>query len=388
MVAHLIRPRNWNKLAGTGIQFMHCYSQPLCTPSRVQIMTGQYNFRNYTGWGTLDLHQRTFGDVMKKGGYATCLSGKWQLKGDLNAPQKAGFDEYCFWNIGSGFAAIKGSRYANPTIYQNGKKLKNLENKYGPDVFCEFATRFITKHRNDPFFVYYPMVLPHRPFRPTPDSLINSENTGASERSSNQNFADMVAYVDKIVGCIVDKLDTLGIRENTLILFTTDNGTHEQIVSKLGKVSIRGGKGQTTDAGTRVPLIANWKGHTPEGMISNDLVDFTDFLPTVAELGDIPLSTVIPIDGVSFFPQLLGKQENPREWVFCSFNPKKSGYSNKEIRFARDQRWKLYDSGQLFDIKNDPLESHPVSKNNQTPKATSARQKLQKALASYQHVEY
>jgi len=370
-------------IARSGIQFMHCYSQPLCTPSRVQIMTGQYNFRNYKKWGTLDLEQRTFAHVMKQGGYTTCLSGKWQLGGGVDGPSKAGFDDYCFWNLGSGFADIKGSRYANPTLYENGKILEGLEGKYGPDIFCDFILKFIEKNKDKPFFVYYPMVLVHTPFQPTPDSQMKSWNDPDSIKNSAKYFVDMVAYMDKIVGRITAGLDALGLRENTVLLFTGDNGTDRRITSKLGKVTIHGGKGNTTDAGTRVPFIANWKGQTPEGVISNDIIDFSDFFPTLADLGELILTEDIPVDGVSFAPQLHGQKGNPREWMFCSYNPKKSDFPDKEIRFSRDQRFKLYGDGRMFDISSDPLERHPITKKSEGKEAAKAKQKLQKALEIY-----
>jgi arylsulfatase A-like enzyme len=132
----------------------------------------------------------------------------------------------------------------------------------------------------------------------------------------------MVAYADKIVGRIVKALDELGLREETLLLFTGDNGSPRGINSTMGQKVIKGGKGYTTDAGTHVPLIANWKGTIPVGQTCEDLVDFTDFLPTLLQISgaEFPLDTVL--DGRSFVPQLLGKIGNPRDWIFCHYDPK------------------------------------------------------------------
>jgi arylsulfatase A len=124
-------------LARTGMRFDNCHSQPLCTPSRVKIMTGRYNFRNYTRFGHFDFKEKTFAHVLKSAGYATCIAGKWQLMGRGAAgPYDAGFDEYCLWHMEDAFAR-KGSRYHSPKIIKNGELMNGLEGKYGPDVFCD-----------------------------------------------------------------------------------------------------------------------------------------------------------------------------------------------------------------------------------------------------------
>lgn len=323
-----------DELARTGVRFEHCYAQPLCTPSRVQIMTGKYNFRNYTVFGSLDPKETTFAHIMQNCGYATCVAGKWQLYGGAEAtgsyPDKAGFDEYCLWQVKD-----RGARYANPTVLLNGKLHRDIKGKYGPDVFCDFITDFVERHKKRPFFVYYPMVLTHAPFEPTPDS--KDWNT-KGRRNNKKNFADMVAYMDKIIGRIIRKLDELGLRENTLLLFTGDNGTPRSIASKLTDRVLEGGKGLTTDAGTHVPLVASWKGTAPKGKVCGDLVDFTDFLPTLAEAVGAELPRERVVDGRSFLPQLRGEKCLPRDWVFCYYNPKMKNRKRPLKIFARDKR--------------------------------------------------
>lgn len=368
-------------LAKRGMLFEHCYSQPLCTPSRVKIMTGQYNFRNYTNFGVLDPKQKTFGHLLQGCGYATCVVGKWQLYGSVDQsekvrgtgslPQQAGFDEYCLWQVKN-----RGSRYKNPIVVQNGKDLEGLESKYGPDVFTDYAIDFIERHKSRPFFLYFPMALVHNPFVPTPDS------DGWDMKKQNKNnkyFADMVRYMDKIVGRIVEKFDELGLRKNTLVIFVGDNGTNRNIKSKMqdGQI-IQGDKGNTTDAGTRVPLIASWPGVIPEGKVCGDLVDFSDFVPTFAELTGASAAKSMILDGQSFLPQLRGEKGKPRKWIFCHYEPKWLGRQNA-VRFVRDKRWKLYDNGNLFDIPSDVLEKNP---NPKSPEAASARKRLQAVLNS------
>jgi len=368
-----------NELARTGVRFNHCYSTPLCTPSRVQIMTGKYNFRNYTEFGNLKPGEVTFGHLLQAAGYITCVAGKWQLAGHYKGsnykgmgtyPGDAGFDEYCLWQIDS-----LGSRYWNPVINRNGRVIKNLKDKYGPDIFCEYINEFIKRNRKNPFFVYYPMVLTHAPFVPVPDIETQAEERN---KGNKRNFAGMVTYMDKIVRRIVKNLDELGLRENTIIIFTGDNGTPRGIESRMGKNSVTGGKGETTDAGTHVPLIINWKGTAPMGAVSDNLIDFTDFLPTLLESANIQMPGGFFTDGRSFFPQILGNQGNPRKWIFCHYDPKWSKWTLK--RFVRDKRWKLYHDGRLFDIGIDPLEENPITPGQMNGETYEVKKRFQVIL--------
>jgi arylsulfatase A-like enzyme len=370
-------------LAKEGMRFEHCYSQPLCTPSRVKIMTGQYNFRNYTNFGILDPKQKTFGHLLQGCGYATCVVGKWQLYGSVDQsaavrgkgslPAQAGFDEHCLWQVKN-----RGSRYKDPIVVQNGRNLEGLKGKYGPDIYTNYAIDFIERHKTKPFFLYFPMAIVHNPFVPTPDS---EDWENKKHKNDNKYFADMVTYMDKIVGRIVNKADELGLRENTLVIFTGDNGTNRNIKSKMsnGQV-IQGDKGNTTDAGTRVPLIARWPGAVPAGRVCRDLVDFSDFVPTFAELTGASPSEGMVLDGQSFLPQLRGKKGKPRKWIFCHYDPKWLG-RKEAVRFVRDKRWKLYDNGDLFDVPTDMLEQNP---NPSGPVAAAARKRLQAVLDSVQ----
>jgi len=369
-----------DELARTGIRFSHCYAQPLCTPSRVQIMTGRYNFRNYTQFGMLEPKERTFAHMLKAAGYATCAVGKWQLwrKGKGTLPEQAGFDDHCLWQV-----KTKGRRYWHPRIQVNGKLHKEMTAKYGPDVFADHACAFIEKNKDRPFFLYYPMVLTHSPFPPTPDSGVTPptpERAGKNGKggSDKKYFVDMVAYTDKMVGRIVKKLDALGLRENTLILFTGDNGSPRNITTKMHNGQIRGGKGNTNDAGTRVALVANWSGAIPAGRVCEDLVDFSDFMPTLAEVGGGKPPAGVTLDGRSFLPQLRGQTGNPREWVLCHYDPKWGKW--KFSRSARDKRYRLYHDGRLFDTVQDVLEKKPIPAGQGSAEAEAARRKLQKVL--------
>jgi arylsulfatase A-like enzyme len=368
---------NLDSLAETGIRFDHCYSQPLCTPSRVQIMTGRYNFRNYKMFGYLDLSELTFGHVFKKAGYQTCIAGKWQLGNGIEGPFHAGFDEYCLWQIYSKIAGkdVRGSRYANPRIYKNGQIMDTSKADYGPDIFCNYLLEFIEQHQSSPFFIYYPMVLTHDPFVPTPDS----KDWGINKNKKNiQYFQDMVHYMDKQVGRIVKKLDELGIRKDTLIIFTADNGTSRHIRSKRNGNWIQGGKSLMTDSGTHVPLIANWSGTIPSGQSSDNLIDFTDFMPTFADVAGTHLPEESRFDGISFYPTLVGDEGPIRKWVFMYYWGRGRNIM-KTRRCARNKRYKLYDNGDLYDLLNDPLEEYPMA-SKESKELHMVKRRLQEVL--------
>ncbi|SVD17645.1 uncharacterized protein METZ01_LOCUS370499 [marine metagenome] len=213
-----------DSLAAGGIRFVHAHSQPICTPSRVKIMTGISNARNYVRFGLLDPRATTFANLIKNAEYKSCIAGKWQLQGGFQGPNKFGFDEYCLWQL-----TRRPCRYPNPGVEVNGKEVDYTKGEYGPDVVSDYLCDFMERNREGPFLAYYPMILPHWPFQPTPDSKDwNPTETKEWSRSkwNKPHFQDMVAYVDKMVKKVVGKLDTLGIRENTLVIFTCDNGTY------------------------------------------------------------------------------------------------------------------------------------------------------------------
>ena len=367
-----------DRLAARGVRFTHCYSQPLCTPSRVKIMTGIYNVRNYSAFSILNSDQPTIGQYFQEAGYETLIAGKWQLLGAEHYseqfrlkgtwPEQAGFDRICLWQVDE-----LGSRFWQPLLYVDGDNRQfEEETRYGPEVATDFILDFITEQREQPFFVYYPMILVHNPFVPTPDS------ESKQSKNKQRNFEDMVAYMDKLVGRIVKKTEELGIADKTLIIVTGDNGTNTKITSRLHGIEIVGGKGKTTDAGTRVPLVAFWAGVTPVGHVCEDLVDFSDFMPTCLEAAGMPAPK--GIDGRSFLPRLRGEPGTPREWIYCFYCSRPERTTAK--RFVRDKRWKLYGDGAFFDVEHDTLEKHPLADENLIPKAADAKRKLQAALAS------
>ncbi len=369
-----------DSMAGAGIRFENAHVQPLCTPTRVQLMTGKYNFRNYIGFGLIAPDEVTFGHLFSSAGYKTCIAGKWQLH-SYNPPDEmpearstgqkiedAGFDEFCVWH--PHHTEEKGSRYKSPIVYENGEFLKNMEGKYGEDVFADYIIDFMERNRDDPFFVYFPMALTHRPLEPTPDSPEfddfvppSNETLGARTWAKLEDwddearyYKDMVEYHDKVIGRVNAKLEQLGIAEDTLVIYVGDNGSPVEVCSIIhSHTEVCGGKGLTVDRGTHVPLICSWPDTIPPGAVTTDLIDASDFLPTILEAAEITPPDDYFIDGRSFLPQLKGETGNPRDWIFFHFEPM-SGRVHRYARFIRDHRWKLYDDGRLFDLNADPEE--------------------------------
>lgn len=369
-----------DQLAADGVRFNHCYSQPICTPSRVKLMTGAYNVRNYAEFGLLEKSQVTFANLFRDAGYSTCIVGKWQLGKQASLPDHFGFDEHCLWHF-----LRRASRYPTPGLETNGVRA-DYPGGYGPDVVSEYACDFIQRHRDEPFLLYYPMILTHCPFEPTPDSDDWDPASPGSPtyKGDPKYFGDMVTYMDKTVGRILKQLDKSGVRENTLVLFTGDNGTDVPVVSMMGDRRVAGAKGQPTDGGTRVPLIAHWKGHTVAGAELDDLVDFSDFLPTICEAAGIRIPSEMKVDGRSFLPRLRGETGQPREWVYVWYA--RNGGRKASSEFTRNQRYKLYRSGKFFDIHADVLEQRPLETQKLTPDQLEIRSRLQAALDQYTDV--
>ena len=364
---------NLDTLAQTGVRFETCLSMPLCGPSRGVFMTGRYPFRtglinNGAGSQLSPDKEVPIARIMKEAGYATAVAGKWrqlQYFSTKEDAQQWGFDEFLIWGIGGG----QPERYWDPVYNKNGQPLADAKGKYGPDLLHEFVVDFIRRHRDEPFFVYYPTPLIHAPILRTPDSAAQGSDL----------YADNIAYLDKLMGKLVAELDGMGLRDKTLIVFVGDNGctprasgstaTGQRSGGILHGRAIEGAKGDLTEGGSRVPLICNWKGTTPAGQVSKDLVDFSDFFPTFAELAGATLPAGVTIDGHSFAPQLQGRPGKPREWVFVQLD---------QNWYVRDAQWKLNQAGELFDMKDAPFAQVPASADSNDAKAAKAR--LQAAL--------
>jgi len=388
------RTPHLDRLAATGVRFTHAFAQPLCTPTRLQLMTGKYNHRNWVAFGLMDPNEKTIGHFMRDAGYRTCIAGKWQFwsydppdypgagerRGRGMRIEDAGFDAYSVWH--AFHTEAKGSRYADPTVYQNGAFRRDTAGKYGDDLWVDFIADFLDRNRDRPVFAYYPMALPHWPMVPTPAS---AEWSDPARRlvEATRHFKDMVEYMDTVVGRLLARLDDLKLRENTLVLFYSDNGTDLRISSQTRSGPVKGGKGLTTANGINVPLIANWPGRIPGGVVLPDLVDSTDFLPTIADLAGSSLPAGWGTDGVSFAPRLLGQPGKPREWSFFWHDPRPGWDKENRTRqiFALDHRFKLYSDGRFFDLSNDPAEAAPLASEILSPAQRAGRARLENVIA-------
>ncbi|MCX6997110.1 MAG: sulfatase-like hydrolase/transferase [Kiritimatiellaeota bacterium] len=345
---------NIDSLAKDGLRFGACYAAPLCGPSRCQLLTGRYPFRT----GRTGNHSKgpepgteiMIPAMMKQAGYATACVGKWGQVG--GKASQWGFDE----------SLIGGGNY-----WKSGKQGNS---GYLPDAMHKFIVDFITRHRDKPFLLYYPMVHVHGPIGPTPDSKPDS----VAKIGSAEFYADNIRYMDKLVGQLVTELDRLKLRDKTLIVFAGDNGSDSQAKdtpSTLRGRKISGRKGTLLEGGSRVPLIANWPGVAPKGRVNDDLVDFSDMFATFAELAGAKLPEGVKLDSRSFAPQLKGEVGTPREWVFVQLG---------KDWYARDARYKLTHDGQLFDLKDAPFVETPVKAGDGDAGASDSRKRLQAVL--------
>lgn len=372
-------------LAANGMRFTQCYSSPLCSPSRVSLLTGKYNFRNYYNWGVLNTNQLTLGNLFQYNSYRTYYAGKWQLDGGDASIKKLGFQNYVVWDPYNLSQSQSGSRYKGPKLYANGNYIaaSAVKNKYGDDIFTDSIENFISKNKFNQFFVYYAMALAHDPFSPTPDDPdYASWPNGNTSQSDTKYFPGMIKYMDKKIGELVTYLHQANLDKNTIIIFVGDNGTPTEITSEFNGISIKGGKGHTFTYGTHVPLIVYWPGKIQPGTMNNNLVSLPDFLPTLANLTGIytPLA-FNPIDGISFANQLFGDNSSSRSIVYNFYH-----YDTSYVPaiWVQDTKFKLYDTTAnkyhapgFYNMQNDVKEKNPLF----YPSLTSTQQTTEQTFA-------
>ncbi len=388
-----IETPNIDALAKDGIQFRNAYSMPQCTPTRVTLLTGRYPWR--TGWvnhwdvprwgvGYFDWkHNLCVARTLRQAGYKTAAAGKWQINDFRLEPQvmdKHGFDDWCLWTGYETGVPASAERYWDPYV-NTPEGSRTLTGRFGADVFTNRLIDFMKTHRRDPMFLYFPMALTHGPLTHTPD---HPNASGKMER-----FRAMVQYTDVCVGRLVNTLDTLGIRDRTIIIFTTDNGTDRSIEGKRNGMRVQGGKAKKTENGICAPFIVNCPGLVPQGLVSDELTDFTDLAPTFAELAGTKMPDEIEIDGVSIAPFLLGKtNETKRDWILAMGHGPAvrdeegiRGVHPYASRVIRDKRFKVWVNeqrriDQLFDLIEDPLEKNNLI-SSADPNHKKAIQKFQ-----------
>lgn len=392
------RTPHLDRLAAEGVRFTHAFAQPLCTPTRVQLMTGRYNHRNWSAFGILDPAETTMAHHLKQAGYSTAIFGKWQLQSydppDFpNAERRrstgmhvkdAGFDE---WAVFHGLhTEDKGQRYANPTLLEGttGKpeQVRTYPSEYGEDIWVDRIVGFMDRHRDDPTFCYYPMALPHNPFEPTPKSV--DWNPANVPEQDVKYVVDMVEYIDTLIGRLMNRLREGGMLENTLVLFYSDNGFHLSVNSKLadGRM-IGGGKALPLQTGIHVPLIAYWKGRI-QPQVTDKIVDASDFVPTLLDVAAASPVNDRKFDGHSFKKTLLGQSGHQRDTAFFWYDPR-PGWDKERFErsvFAVDHGYKAFRDGRLFRLTERPLEEILISPQDMTAADREALNRLQQLIAT------
>jgi arylsulfatase A-like enzyme len=263
-------------------------------------------------------------------------------------PENAGFDEHALWQV---FPKTRGKRFWQPTLTENGQLITYGADKFGPKILNDRLLDFIERKKDQAFFAYYPMVLPHDPFVTTPDNL--------TAKTRQEKFTAMVQYMDKMVGNIRAKVEQLGIAERTIIIFAGDNGTHSSIVSTRNGQKVIGGKWKTDTTGTNVPFIVYGPNVKFKGSISNALINFNDLLPSLVNFAGAKLADNHQTDGRSITPFLNDPDRQGREHIFIHYDPR---WANTGLtRYVFDTKWKLYEDGRFFDINKDPSEMTPIA---------------------------
>jgi arylsulfatase A-like enzyme len=379
-----------DRLANEGLLVENAFAYPICEPTRVALMSGMNNDRNFIRAKALHESQITFGDIFKRAGYVTGITGKWkQSRGTAKIPgekyvEQFGWDEvHCFDLL------YEGARHIDPNFVINQKitwfnKDENSETGrryYGPDLANRFALDFIETYKDQPFFLYYPMLLVHDEHTPTPDTEprdvydnfevmthtgVPADNPyGAFKGDDRRYYPNMVAYMDKLIGRVTDKLDQLGLRENTLIVLMGDNGTKACFSYTLADGSeFIGGKGHAKVNGLQVPLVLSMPGKIAPNTRYNGLVNITDIMPTLCDLAGLEIPNVDSIDGVSFWPQARGETAAVhRKHIYTWYNANRPmALKDKIIRYAMEIGFKIYapdanfPNGRFFDLRKDPFE--------------------------------
>jgi arylsulfatase A len=363
---------NIDRLAAGGLRFTRAYSAcTVCSPTRAALLTGKYPARlRVTDWISghkrpkaklrvpdwvmrLPLEERTLAEALKGAGYATASVGKWHLGEPEFWPEKHGFD----LNVGGSDRGQPGSYFAPykiPTL-ADGPKGESLTER-----ITEEAVRFIEAKRAGPFFLYLPHFTVHTPIQAKPED-VEKYKAKAKPDAPHRNpaYAAMIESLDRSVGRIVDVLKRRGLTEQTLIVFTSDNGGLLPVTTNLG---LRAGKGSAYEGGVRVPAIASWPGRIAAGSTSDVAVITPDWFATICELAGVAAGDV---DGVSLAPLLLGKgapAPRPLYWHYPHYHPGgATPYSailegeRRLLEFFEDGRLELYD------LKADPQEKNDVA---------------------------
>ena len=300
---------NIDALSNRGVRFTQFYAAaPVCSPSRAGLLTGRYpvragvpgNVSSQRGNSGLPVEQVTIAETFKAAGYATAHIGKWHLGYEPKTmPGGQGFD-YTFGHMGGCMDNFSHFFYWNGPnrhdLWRNGKEI-HMPGRFFGDLMVEEATAFIEKHQKQPFLMYYAINMPHYPYQGDPHWLGHYRDVKYPRNLYNA----FVSTFDARIGKLLAKVDALGLREETIVIFQSDHGHSTEVRAHLGGGSAgpyRGAKFSLFEGGIRVPAIISWPGHLPAGEVRHQMAHSCDWLPTVAELCDVPLLQQ-DIDGLS-----------------------------------------------------------------------------------------
>ncbi len=339
-------------LARQGVSFDRFYVSPVCSPTRAEMLTGRYHLRGgvrgtSAGEERLDLDETTFVELFQQAGYATAAFGKWHngMQHPYH-PNSRGFDTFY------GFCSGHWGDYFSPPLEENGIPVQGKG--YLPDDLTDKAMDFMHAHRDEPFLVYLPLNTPHSPMQ-VPDSWwerfenkpLDSLVAGEDPDFTRAALA-MCENIDWNVGRLLEKLENLGLTENTLVVYFTDNGPN----SFRWNGGMKGRKGSTDEGGVRSPFFMQWKGHIPEGKVIPQIAGAIDLFPTFLDMAGLTHSGEKPLDGKSLKPLIM--EEDP-SWtdrmIFSHWNGNSS---------LRTQKYRLDKDGNLFDMESDPGQQQPV----------------------------
>ena len=346
-----------DSLARDGAIFERFYVCPVCSPTRAEFLTGRYHPRGgvsgvSTGQERLNLDEQTLAQFFKAAGYATGAFGKWHNGTQWPYhPNARGFDEYY------GFCSGHWGTYFDPPLEHNGKAVQGRG--YIIDDLTDHALAFIEQNKSKPFLCYVPFNVPHSPMQ-VPDKYwaqyadrelaLRGTKAAAEDIQHTRAALAMCACMDANIGRILQRLDELGLRENTIVIYFSDNGPN----GNRWNGGMKGIKGSTDEGGVRVPFLIRWPGHIPSGARVPQIAGAIDLLPTLADLAGVPVQSRKPLDGVSLKPLLLRGLD--ADWadrmIFSHWAGKVS---------VRTQRHRLDTDGKLFDMQSDPGQTHDVA---------------------------
>ncbi|MEM6885460.1 MAG: sulfatase-like hydrolase/transferase [Verrucomicrobiota bacterium] len=365
-----------DSLAEEGVRCDYAYTYPLCEPTRIALMSGKNNRRNFLKAKAQHASDITFGDLFQRAGYETALAGKWkQTRGTEKIPgehyiYEFGWDEFFAFDV-----VGEGRRMIEPNFVLNGeiKNYRGIDPEtgrrwYGPQLINRYALEFIERKREKPFFLYYSMVLMHTERTPTPDTKpeslydnydVEAKGPGFKWGDHPKYYPDMLYYADKMVGNLLDKLEATGQAENTIVILMGDNGTRPEYFFTFPDGTVRQAyKGKHIEGGIHVPLLIRAPGRIPASTTYNGMVYVTDILPMLCEATGVELPNQEDIDGISFWPQVTGKSnDEPRDSITTWY--RKTG---DYVEYSFDKRFKryapddLYPEGRFFEWANDLLE--------------------------------